>query len=166
MKKPARYAAVMGLLFAVSAVLNYADSLISVFLPVGMRMGLSNIVIMMAILCLDLPAALTLTVLKSGFVLLTRGVTAGTLSLFGGLAAFAVNGVLFRKTKASYVLISVLSAAAHSFGQLCGAALIMGTALVYAYAPILGISSLGTGVVTGIVLKTLFPALERIMKNN
>ncbi len=166
MKKPARYAAVMGLLLALSAALNYADSLFSAFLPAGMRVGLSNIVIMAAILCLDLPAALTLTVLKSGFVLLTRGVTAGVLSLCGGLAAFAVTGVLFRKTKASYVLISVLGAAAHSFGQLCGAAIIMGTSLVYAYAPLLGLSSLGAGIVTGIVLKTVFPALEKVLKGN
>ncbi len=156
----ARYAAVMGLLFAVSAVLNLLESLFSAFLPAGMRVGLANIVIMTAILCVNLPSALLLTVLKAGFVFLTRGVTAGTLSLCGGLAAFAVTALLFRRTKASCILISVLGAIAHSLGQLCAAGAILGSAMVFSYAPVLGLSSLAAGIVTGIVLKAVLPLLE------
>lgn len=156
----ARYAAVMGLLFAVSAVLNLLESLFSAFLPAGIRVGLGNIVIMVAILCVNLPSALLLTVLKSGFVFLTRGVTAGALSLCGGLAAFAVTALLFRRTKASCVLISVLGAIAHSLGQLCAADVILGSAIVFSYAPVLGLGSVAAGIVTGIVLKAVLPVLE------
>ncbi len=154
------FVAVMGLLFAVSAALNWMESLFSAFLPAGMRVGLSNIVIMAAILCVNLPGALLLTVLKAAFVFLTRGAVAGIMSLFGGLAAFAVTAVLFRRTKASYILISVLGAAAHSLGQLCAARLILGTSSVFAYAPVLMAGSAAAGVVTGIVLKAVFPLLE------
>lgn len=156
----ARFVAVMGLLFAVSAALNWLESLFSAFLPAGMRVGLSNIVIMAAILCVNLPGALLLTVLKAGFVFLTRGAVAGVMSLCGGLAAFAVTAVLFRRTKASYILISVLGAAAHSLGQLCAARLILGTMSVFAYAPVLMAGSAAAGVVTGIVLKAVLPLLE------
>lgn len=159
----ARYTAVMGLLFAASAVLNWLESLFSAFLPAGMRVGLANIVIMAAILCVNLPSALLLTALKAAFVFLTRGAAAGALSLCGGTAAFAVTALLFRRTKASYILISVLGAAAHSLGQLCAARLIMGTSLVFAYAPVLEVSSLAAGVITGITLKAVFPRVESIL---
>ena len=160
---PARYAAVMGLLFAAASALNMLESAFSAFLPAGIRVGLSNIVIMAAILSLNLPSALVLVLLKAVLVLLTRGVTAGAMSLCGSLAAFAVTAFLFRKTAASYVLISVLGAFSHSLGQLLAAWGILGTAAVFAYAPVLAIASVITGICTGIVLKVIFPHIKRII---
>lgn len=162
----ARYTAVMGLLFAVSAALNWLESVFSAALPAGMRVGLSNIAVMLAILCINLPSALLLTVLKSGFVFLTRGATAGIMSLCGSLAAFFVTALLFRKTKASYILTSVLAAVAHSFGQLCAAWLLLGTASVFVYAPILTASSAAAGVLTGIALKVIFPEMAKAFGGN
>lgn len=160
---PARYSSVMGILFSVISALNTLESAFSAVLPAGIRVGLSNIVIMAAILSLNLPSALVLVILKAVLVLLTRGVTAGVMSFCGSLAAFAVTAVLFRKTSASYVLTSVLGAFSHSFGQLLAAWGILGTASVFAYAPILAIASVITGICTGIVLKAVFPHIKRII---
>lgn len=157
----ARYTALMGLFFAVSAALNWLESLFSAFLPAGMRIGLSNIAVMLAILCVNVPSALLLTVLKSCFVLMTRGATAGAMSLCGSLAAFIVTALLFRRTKSSYVLTSVLSALAHSMGQLCAACMLLKTASVFAYSPVLAISSAAAGVLTGIALKVIFPEIVK-----
>lgn len=159
-----RYTAVMGMLFAVSAVLNSIESLFSAFLPAGIRIGLSNIVIMAAVISINIPSALMLTLLKAMFVLMTRGVTAGMMSLCGGIAAFAVTVLLFRKTNSSFVFISVLSAVAHTCGQLAAASVLMKTATVFAYAPVLVISSVAAGICTGIVLRAVFPNIERILK--
>lgn len=156
----ARYAALMGMLFAAASALNMVESAFSSFLPAGMRIGLSNIVIMTAILCLNLPSALLLAILKAALVFMTRGAAAGAMSLFGTLAAFSVTALLFRKTQASYVLISVLGAIAHSCGQLCAARLIFGAPAVFAYAPLLAVSSTIAGICTGIVLKTVLPPLK------
>ena len=162
----ARYTALMGLLFAVSAALNWLESVFSAALPAGMRVGLSNIAVMLAILCVNLPSALLLTVLKCGFVFLTRGATAGIMSLCGSFAAFCVTALLFRRTKASYILTSVLAAVAHSLGQLCAAWLLLGTASVFAYAPILTASSLAAGVLTGAALKVIFPEMAKAFGGN
>lgn len=162
----ARYTALMGLLFAVSAALNWLESIFSAALPAGMRVGLSNIVVMLAILCINLPSALLLTILKSGFVFLTRGATAGIMSLFGSFAAFCVTALLFRRTRASYILTSVFAAIAHSFGQLCAAWLLLGTASVFAYTPILTASSSAAGVLTGIALKVIFPEMAKAFGEN
>lgn len=160
---PARYAAVMGLLFAVTAALNMLESIFSAFLPAGIRVGLSNIVIMTAILCINLPSAALLTLLKAAMVLMTRGVTAGVMSFGGSFAAFAVTALLFRKSGCSYILISVLGATAHSIMQLCAAAALLGTVYVFAYAPVLVTASVITGVCTGIVLKAVFPLLKAVL---
>lgn len=157
----ARYAALMGLLFALAGALNTLENLLSAFLPAGMRVGLSNIVIMSAILCINLPSAAVLVLLKAVLVLFTRGFTAGVMSLCGSTAAFLVTALLFRRTRCSYILISVLGAIAHSVGQLCAAAVILGTAYTFAYAPVLIFASVGTGIFTGIVLKTVFPLLQK-----
>lgn len=157
----ARYAALMGLLFALAGALNTLENLLSAFLPAGMRIGLSNIVIMAAILCINLPSAAVLVLLKAMLVLFTRGVTAGLMSLCGSTAAFLVTALLFRRTRCSYILISVLGAIAHSVGQLCAAAVILGTAYTFAYAPVLIFASVGTGIFTGIVLKAVFPILQK-----
>lgn len=159
----AGYTALMGLLFAVSAALNMIESIFSAFLPAGVRVGLANIVVMAAILCLNLPSAILLVLLKSFFVFLTRGVTAGAMSLCGGLAAFAVTALLFRKTRASYILISVLGSFAHTLAQLLAARFLMGTNAVFAYAPILAASSLAAGICTGIVLKAVFPRIAEVL---
>ncbi|MBQ2724557.1 MAG: Gx transporter family protein [Clostridia bacterium] len=161
----ARYTAVMGLLFASAAVLNWIESIFSAALPAGMRVGLANIVIMAAILTLNLPSAALLVILKSAFVFLSRGFTAGMMSFAGSFLAFAVTALLFRRTKATYILTSVLASAAHSAGQLLTARLLLGTDAVFAYGTLLAFSSVPAGICTGIVLKTVFPRLQKILGN-
>ena len=159
-----RYTATMGMLFAVSAVLNAFESLFSAFLPAGIRIGLSNIVIMAAVISINIPSAFMLTLLKAAFVMLTRGITAGMMSFCGGIAAFAVTVLLFRHTRTSFVFMSVLSALAHIAGQLAAAGILMKTATVFAYAPVLVISSTAAGICTGIVLRTIYPHIGKILK--
>ena len=159
-----RYTAVMGLLFAAAAVLNLLDSALSAFLPAGIRVGLSNIVIMTAILGINLPSAFILTLLKALMVLVTRGFTAGMMSFCGSMAAFAVTAILFRKTSASYILVSVFGAICHSLGQLAAAALLLKTASVFSYFALLAVSSVLTGICTGAALKAVMPNIKRIIK--
>jgi len=153
----------MGLLFAVTAVLNWIESIFSAALPAGMRVGLANIVIMAAILSVNLPSAAMLVILKSAFVFLTRGFTAGVMSFSGSVLAFAVTALLFRKTDASYILISVLGSMAHCGGQILASRLIMGTDAIFAYAPILAVTSAAAGICTGIVLRAVFPRISAVM---
>ena len=163
---PARYTAVMGLLFACTAALNWMESIVSAALPAGMRIGLGNIVIMAVIPAINLPSAALLVLLKAAFVFLTRGFTAGLLSLTGGFLAFLVTAVLFRRTNTSYILISTLGSLSHSAGQLLTSRLLLGTDAIFAYVPILFAGSAAAGICTGIVLKAVYPQIERILKHS
>lgn len=84
--------ALMGLLFALAMALSFLESLLPALpmLPPGIRLGLSNIVTMYALFVLGPVSGYTIAVLKSLFVLLTRGAVAAAMSASGGIASVTV----------------------------------------------------------------------------
>ena len=88
----ARETAWTGMLFALAIALSYLESLVSPLLGLmpAIKLGLSNIVVMYALLFLRTRTALLLVVLKALFAFLTRGATAGFLSLCGGALSLGV----------------------------------------------------------------------------
>ena len=93
MRNPkARETAWTGMLFALAIALSWLESMVSPLLGLmpAIKLGLSNIVVMYALLFLRTRTAVLLVVLKALFAFLTRGVTAGFLSLCGGALALAV----------------------------------------------------------------------------
>ena len=148
----------MGLLFATAVVLSYIEGMVSVpGLPPGVKLGLSNIVTMYCVFFLGVSNAYTLAVLKALSVLLMRGPTGALLSLLGGLLLLHLKG-----SSLSYLVISILGAIGHNMGQLLGASMLTGTALTLYYFPVLILSGVGMGLVTGLVLKTVLPAVEKL----
>lgn len=159
----ARYTAVMGILFGLSAALTAFESIFSAFLPVGMRIGLSNIAVLTTAVCVNLPSALIITVLKALFAAVTRGFTAGVMSLSGGLFAFAAAVFLFKWTKASYVLIGCICAVCHTTGQLLASMLFTESIYTLYYAPLLLLTAVLSGTFTGTVLGLVTPQAKRII---
>ena len=158
------YIAVMGLLFATASALNLIETIFSSELPAGMRIGLSNIVIMTALLTINLPSASLIMIMKVLFVFMTRGAYSGIISLCGSIPSFAVTAFLFRRTNSTYVLISVTGSLVHVAGQLIAVRTLLDTNAVFAYAPVLAAASAAAGICTGIVLKTVFPQVRKILK--
>ena len=113
----ARQTALLGMLFALSMALSFLESMLTPFfgLMPAMKLGLSNIVVMYAVLFLNRRSALYLVLLKALFALLTRGVTAGFLSLCGGALSLAVFCLLLALpfTITGYIF-SVSGALAHN----------------------------------------------------
>ena len=149
----ARQTALLGMLFALSMALSFLESMLTPFfgLMPAMKLGLSNIVVMYAVLFLNRRSALYLVLLKALFALLTRGVTAGFLSLCGG--ALSLTGYIF----------SVSGALAHNCGQLLGAAALLSDKMAITYAPMLLIAGLIVGSCTYMVSRLIFPAVKRII---
>ncbi len=153
----------IALLFATAVVLSLLEMLFP--LPIyGVRLGLSNIVIMYALLAINGKTAFTVGVLKSMFVLLTRGLVASLLSLCGFFAAFLIMMLMvkFLKEKVGYLLISVMGALAHNAGQLIAVAFLYSPVIAYANIPILGVSAVLTGCLTAILLKAMLPILKKM----
>ena len=160
-----RYLALLSMLFAVSLVLTAVEAFLPPlpFMPPGVKIGLSNVITMYCLFCLNRRSAYLLAVLKSCFVFLISGFTAFLLSLGGGLLAITVMILLplvFRNI--SYLLLSIAGAIAHNIGQIAVASFLMGTALVFAYLPVLLISGVIMGSVTGALLRCVMPAMRKL----
>ena len=161
----ARETAFTGMLFALAMTLSFLESLVSPLLGLmpAMKLGLANIVVMYALVFLRGRTALMLVLLKALFSFLTRGATAGFLSLCGGLLSFLVLWLLLR---APFVvtgyIFSACGALAHNLGQLLGAALLLSSRLALGYAPSLMVAGLAVGAVTALLSRALFPMLGRI----
>lgn len=158
--------ALLGMFCALSVAISYIETLIPPIVPVpGVKPGFSNIVTMFATVSLGLPYGLAVTMFKAVFALITRGVTAFMMSFCGGLLSLAVMWILFRFTKKSigYIGIGVLSAISHNMGQLAVAVVILGKAILY-IAPVLMLSGIVCGALTGTIFRYTYPLLHRHTK--
>ena len=158
----AREAAWTGMLFALAIALSYLESLVSPLLGLmpAIKLGLSNIVVMYALLFLRTRTALLLVVLKALFAFLTRGATAGFLSLCGGALSLAVMLVLLLLPVSGYIFCAG-SALAHNLGQLAGAAVLLSSAMALGYAPVLLAAGLIVGGISCTLSRALFAALPK-----
>ena len=157
-----RKIAFLGLLFALAIALAYLESLIPSFIAVpGIKLGLSNTVVMYCLFFIGSIPALIVAVLKAVFVFLTRGVIAGILSAAGGICSAAVM-IFLNKFKSSKGAVSVAGAVTHNVAQLAAAWAVMSSPVVLYYTPVLVLSGVVMGVITAVVLKLVLPALSRI----
>ena len=132
MKSKAKYAAFMGIALALTAVLSFADSCISAAFPIpGIRLGLANIAIIAVM------------------------IRYGTVSLSGGLLAFAAAAVLMIIMKRSCKFSCIIAAMCHTLGQLAAACVLTGSVYTLAYVVVLMPVSIFTGFLTGTVLQAL-----------
>lgn len=158
--------ALLGLLFALAMVLSFFEGALSPLLglPPGVKPGLANIVVMYAFLYLGKSHALVLVVLKAMFGMLTRGATAGLLSLGGGLLSLFVLMLLcLIKRRPTMLIISSTSAIFHNIGQLIVLSiLVSGNLYTLYYMPVLLISGLVMGGITSLSLNAVLPALVRL----
>ncbi len=133
---------VTAMLLAVAIVLSFIEMLFP--LPgYGLKLGVSNIVIMYALIAMDGKTAFSIGVIKSLFVFLTRGMVSGILSASGFMLAFFVMLLLLKlfKGRVGYLLLSVLGAIGHNAGQLVVVALLYSPVVAFANIPFLGIAS-------------------------
>ncbi len=156
-----------GILAAVALTLAFLESLIPdiAFLPPGAKLGLSNIAVMFAVLTVGYIDGLFITVIKSGFVFFTRGLSSFFMSISGGVLSCLVLILMIhisKKTKKefSYTGISVICAVVHNIGQTLTASVYMNTNLLTGYLPLLILLGIPAGLVTGVILRTVIPALS------
>ena len=149
----ARRVALYGMLTALAFILSYVESLVPVTAGIpGVKLGLANLVVVIALYTLDLKGAFVISVVR----IVLSGLTFGGLfsmlySLAGGLLSFAVMAVLSRKKLFGTVGVSVCGGVAHNIGQLLVAMAVLETESVWYYFPVLLISGSVAGVLIGLL---------------
>lgn len=163
----AKEVALTGMLFALAIALSWLESFVTPLLGLipALKLGLSNIVVMYALLFLRTRTALMLVGLKAFFAFLTRGATAGILSACGGILSFLVLWLLLLLPfPVGGYIFCVCGALAHNLGQLAAASVILSSAMALAYAPVLLVAGIAVGSLSCILTQALVTALPKSLR--
>lgn len=153
--------ALCGLLAALALALSLAERMIPItwLIPIpGIKLGLANVVTMFALLFLSPKEAYSILFCRVVLASLFAGsVTQLLFSMFGGMIALTTTWLLLHKHDKwfSFYGISAASAAMHNVGQILAAMLVMQTTSVIAYLPLLLVSAIPMGFLTGAILDVL-----------
>lgn len=168
MNSKAKRVALCGLLTALALVLSLVERLfpLSAIIPIpGIKLGLANVVTLFALVRLRKRDAAAILLVRVTLASVFMGsVTSFLFALFGGLLSLAVTAALLplRGRWFSLVGISIAGAAAHNIGQIGAAMLVLRSVYVAAYLPLLLLSALVMGLVTGLVCRSVLEHLEKI----
>ena len=150
-RKVSRRVALCGLLLALMLVLGFFESLLPSGSIPGIKLGLSNGVLIFAVYLLGIPTAAALMVLKvllSGF--LFGGVSAMLYAFAGGVLSLLVMSLLSRVKGLHPVTVSMMGGAAHNVGQVGMAMLMLQTKQLLYYMAVLILVGLACGALTGV----------------
>lgn len=151
---------------ALSLGLYTLESLIPPIVPIpGVKLGLSNIITLICIYIMGTKLAFAVLFIRIFLSSILFGQPVSLIfSLFGGFLSFAVMTLLKRIfDKSNIWAISVFGAFAHNFGQILAAVVITSELSVAYYFLFLIISSVVTGVFTGICAQTAVKKLGKII---
>lgn len=160
----AKKAAYMGMLTALAFVFSYIESLLPLNLGIpGVKLGLANLVVIVALYTMGVRAAFTLSLVRIVLAGLTFGNPASMIySLAGGMLSLLVM-VAGKRIKAFSIMgVSVLGGVSHNVGQILVAVLVMENANLAYYLPVLILAGTIAGVLVGILAAVLAKRLEKI----
>lgn len=147
----ARRVALCGLLMAVMLILGWVEKQIP--LPHGIKLGLSNSVLIFAVYMLDIPTAYVLMIFKVFLSNLLFGNLGTTfmMGFAGGLLSLTAMVLISRIKGMHPVTVSIVGGVCHNIGQVLMAMVIMDNPAILTILPWLIISGLLFGALTGVV---------------
>ena len=159
--------AIAGLLAAVALIFSYVEVLFPVFIAVpGVKLGIANIVIIIALYYLDGRYALAINVVRVFIAgLLFSGVFGILYSLAGALLSLGTMVLLKRTERFSVTGVSIAGGVTHNLGQILVAAVVVGNIKVFVYFPVLIISGVISGAVIGILAQFILLRLRNTSRS-
>ena len=147
---------VLALMIAVAMILSYVESLLpSAGIP-GVKLGFANIAVIFVLYRFGWREALAVSVIRVGMVSVLFGSLGAILySASGAVLSLAVMMVLKRVGVFSETGVSVAGGVGHNAGQILAAVVLLGTARVSYYFPVLIVSGVAGGVFTGLTAALL-----------
>lgn len=143
----------IGVVSALAIVLGYLEQMIP--LPVnipGVKLGLSNICVIVALYIIDWKSAFMIALVKS-FVcgILFWGIGGTVYGVAGAILSFAVMALIKKSKLLGVVGVSVAGAVFHNIGQLIALFIMSGSFSFVYYLSVLGIAAVITGAITGTI---------------
>ncbi len=159
----ASWIASRGLLIALAMILSWAEAQIPVFFAVpGMKLGLTNLVVLIALYRLSAADALLLNLVRILLVSLTFGNMFSMIySLAGGILSFLAMLFLKRSGRFRMITVSIAGGVFHNVGQIIVAIVVLGSRYAAYYLPVLWMSGIAAGAVIGLISGLVLQRLPR-----
>lgn len=161
----ARRVAVSALFASLALIFSYIEAILPAAPGIpGIKLGIANLVVIIAMYRLDLRYALTINLVRivlAGFMF--SGLYGAIYSLCGCLVSFAVMCILFKSGRFSVIGVSMGGGVAHNLGQLCAAAFLVSSIEIFYYFPVLIISGTVSGILIGWLGYVMIERLPRKM---
>ena len=156
----------IGVLSSLAIVLGYLEQMIP--LPVsfpGVKLGLSNICVILAMYVADYKCAFMISLIKS-FVcgILFWGVGGTIYGVSGAVLSFIIMALVKKYDFLGVVGVSVAGAVFHNIGQLVALFVMSGSFSFIYYLSVLGIAAVITGAVTGVISTIIMDRIGRFNK--
>ena len=142
-----------GIFAALAMILSYVELQIPAFFAVpGMKLGLTNIVVVVALYVLGEKSAFFINLIRILVVSLLFGTVMSLwFSLAGGILSTLIMILLKKTGKFSPVGVSAAGGITHNIGQIIIAMILLQTKFIVWYLPALWLSGVVSGVIIGII---------------
>ena len=155
--------ALSALLLAMMLVLGWVEAQIPLNAAVpGIKLGLSNGVLIFAVYMLDLPTAWVLMLLKVLLSGLLFNPAAIPYALAGGVLSLAAMSFFSRVKGVHPITVSMVGGALHNVGQVLTAMLIVRTPGLLYYMGVLMLVGLACGALTGVIASLVMKHLKHV----
>ena len=151
-ESPAAKRVALSALFAsLALIFSYVEAILPAAPGIpGIKLGIANLVVIIAMYRLDSRYALTINLIRiflAGFMF--SGLYGAIYSLCGCILSFAVMWLLKKSDAFSVVGVSMGGGVAHNIGQLSIAAILVSSPQIFYYLPVLIISGTVSGILIG-----------------
>jgi heptaprenyl diphosphate synthase len=156
------------LLTAAALIVYVIEAQLPELIPVpGVKLGLSNVFTLAALCILGAKPALSLLIVRVILGSLVTGQPAAIIySLSGAIPAFVLSLLLYKRFSPEKLwVLSAFAALCHNLGQLIMAIIVLRTAELLWYLPVLVISGIITGVFTGLAAQFLISRMAGFESN-
>ena len=154
----------MGMLVALAMVLGFVETLIPINLGIpGMKLGLANIVVVVALFLFDVKTAVVVSILRIILIAMTFGNMSMMFYSIAGASLSLLSMIAISKIKSfSLISVSIDGGIMHNVGQIICAAFVVRTNGVFTYLPVLMIAGLVSGALIGIVAGLILVRLTNV----
>lgn len=153
-----------GTLTALAMIFGYVEALIPFGFGIpGVKLGLANIVIVLALYILPACQVFAIQLMRIVLVSFLFGNLSMMLySLAGGMLSLVVMLLLNRRDVFSITGVSIAGGVSHNIGQLIVAALVVQNLKIMFFFPIMIMAGLITGCLIGVLACRIKPVLDRL----
>ena len=155
-----------GMLVALAFIFSYIEAMIPIPVPIpGVKLGLANLVSIVGLYTVGVAGTIAVSLVRIVLV----GFTFGNMSsMFYSLAGGVVSLILMIAAKKSgwfsTIGVSIIGGIGHNIGQISMAALLVQTAGVFVYLPMLLIAGVIAGAVIGLLGGLVIERIQKVVK--